>query len=141
MADAAGRQHGALIARKRAADGQPPSADEGRPKKSMRLTAQLHPSIPEGSAHQPCCQYIKCRQMAAVRTQALTGSAFDMQRQQAAGCAPAAAATGPGVPPAGDNQEHRIVTMSKSNTCLLPLRQQRHALVRAPHAGHIAEFI
>jgi len=49
VADAAGRQHGALIAPKRAADGQPPSADEGRPKKSRRLTAQLHPSIPEGS--------------------------------------------------------------------------------------------
>jgi len=49
VADAAGRQHGALIAPKRTADGQPPSADEGRPKKSRRLTAQLHPSIPEGS--------------------------------------------------------------------------------------------
>ena len=49
VADAAGGQHGALIAPKRAADGQPPSADEGRPKKSRRLTAQLHPSIPEGS--------------------------------------------------------------------------------------------
>ncbi len=49
MADAAGRQQGALIAPKRAADGQPPSADEGRPKKSRRLTAQLRPSIPEGS--------------------------------------------------------------------------------------------
>ncbi len=48
MADAAGHQHGALIAPKRAADGQSPSADEGRPKKSRRLTAQLHPSIPEG---------------------------------------------------------------------------------------------
>ncbi len=49
VADAAGRQHGALIAPKRAADGQPPSADEGRPRKSRRLTAQLHPYIPEGS--------------------------------------------------------------------------------------------
>jgi len=48
VADAAGRQHGALIAPKRAADGQPPSADEGRPKKIRRLTAQLNPSIPEG---------------------------------------------------------------------------------------------
>ena len=49
VADAAGRQHGALIAPKRTADGQPPSADEGRPKKSRRLTAQLNPSIPEGN--------------------------------------------------------------------------------------------
>ncbi len=49
VADAAGRQHGALIAPKRAADGQPPNADEGRTKKSRSLTAQLHPSIPEGS--------------------------------------------------------------------------------------------
>ncbi len=39
-----GRQHGALTAPKRTVDGQPPSAGEGRPKKSRRLTAQLHPS-------------------------------------------------------------------------------------------------
>jgi len=49
VADAAGRLHGALIAPKRAADGQPPSANESRPKKSRRITAQLHHSIPEGS--------------------------------------------------------------------------------------------
>jgi len=42
--------HGALIAPKRAADGQPPSADEGRPKKNMHLTAQPHSSIPGGSS-------------------------------------------------------------------------------------------
>jgi len=45
VADAAGR----LIAPKRTVDGQPPCAGEGRQKKSRRLTAQLHPSIPEGS--------------------------------------------------------------------------------------------
>ncbi len=49
LASAHGRQHGALIAPKRIADWQPPSADQGRPKKSRRLTAQLHSSIPEGS--------------------------------------------------------------------------------------------
>ena len=65
VAYAAGRQHGALIAPKRAADGQPPSADEGRPKKSRRLTAQLHL---RGVPQQPCCQYITCLQIAAVRT-------------------------------------------------------------------------
>jgi len=68
VADAAGRQHGALIAPKRAADGQPPSADEGRPKKSRRVTARYIPPSPRGVPQQPCCQYITCLHMAAVRT-------------------------------------------------------------------------
>jgi len=48
VADAAGRQHGALIAPKRTADGQPPSADEGRPKKSRRFHSAATPLHPRG---------------------------------------------------------------------------------------------